>query len=317
MPDDPHIIAPDDKFRAGLNGHAKKSEFAYSHRRPATVQLQSEAVERAIATMQERLGEPLSLDTLAAAATLSRFHFSRVFHHVTGLAPVQFLGALRLAEAKRLLLTSSLNVADVCFRVGYNSLGSFTVRFSRSVGVSPGRFRQLRDPSGPSYFDDDHDPGRQQHADPVFLASQISGRVQAGSALPGPVFIGLFKTPVPEGEPICCAILPDPGTYLMLRVPEGTYYVLAASFPWPDKGPEPLLQDSESLQIGRYGPVRVTHDEVLRDVDLLLRPALSTDPPVLVALPALLARLHTSNRAEARLSQHLTEMPDDCSRLES
>jgi AraC family transcriptional regulator len=210
---------------------------------------------------------------------------------------------LRLAEAKRLLLTSSLNVTDVCFRVGYNSLGSFTVRFSRSVGVSPGRFRQLRHPLGLRYFNDDDDPARkQQYTGSVCMASQLSGRVRANSALPGPVFIGLFKTPVPEGEPICCAVLAGPDTYRMLQVPEGTYYVLAASFPWPGKGPEPLLQDSESLQIGRYGPVRVAHDEVLRDVDLLLRPALPTDPPVLVALPALLARLHTPNRGKVRLS---------------
>src|SRR5579859_4053906 len=118
MPDDRYIIAPDGGLPECRNGPTKESEFAYSHQRPATVQLQSEAVERAIATMQERLGEPLSLDTLAEVATLSRFHFSRVFHRVTGLAPVQFLAALRLAEAKRLLLTSSLNVADVCFRVG-------------------------------------------------------------------------------------------------------------------------------------------------------------------------------------------------------
>ena len=307
MPDDPYIIAPDDEFRAGLNGPAKKSEFAYSQRRPATVRLQSEAVERAIATMQERLGEPLSLDTLAEVATLSRFHFSRVFHHVTGLAPVQFLAALRLAEAKRLLLTSSLNVADVCFQVGYNSLGSFTVRFSRSVGVSPGRFRELRQPFGLERLDKDYDRGSgPRRAGAASLDSQVIGRIRTRNALAGPVFVGLFKTSVPEGEPVRCTILQDCGAYRLRKAPEGTYYVLAASFPWPDDGPGPLLPEGGSLHIGSGGAVHIARGQVLRDVDLWLRPALPTDPPVLVALPVLLARLQAGNQANTGMCDERT-----------
>ena len=145
MSNDPGIISARDGLLVHLTAPSKEPRLPRGRPRPATALLRAQAIERVIAAMQQHLDEPLSLDELAEVAVLSRYHFSRVFHNVTGLPPVQFLATLRLAEAKRLLLTSSLNVADVCFRVGYNSLGSFTVRFSRSVGVSPGRFRQLRE----------------------------------------------------------------------------------------------------------------------------------------------------------------------------
>jgi AraC-like DNA-binding protein len=242
--------------------------------------------------MRQRLDEPLPLDAMAEVAALSRYHFARVFQLVTGLPPARFLATLRLAEAKRLLVTTSLNVTDICFRVGYNSLGSFTVRFTQSVGVSPTRFRRLQLPCRPIPIDRDHRALAEPHqADSASKAGQISGHVHTSTPLAGPIFIGLFRTSIPEGEPIRCAVLQGPGAYQLLQVPEGAYHVLAASFHWPDDGLAPLLPDSGSLRIGASrGAVRVTRGEALRDLDLWLRPALTTDPPVLVALPALLAR---------------------------
>ena len=125
---------------------------------------------------------------------------------------------------------------------------------------------------------------------------QVCGRVHARGVLAGPVFVGLFKTSVPEGEPIRCAVLQDSGSYRISQVPAGTYHILAASFPWPEDGLASLLPDGESLQIGSGGVIHVAGGRTLRAVDLWLRPALATDPPVLVALPALLGRLHAAKR---------------------
>ena len=301
MSDRPSTISPSAGLAARWDGPPGRCKREYGTPRPATAMLRSQAVERVIAAMHERLDEPLSLDALAEVAVLSRYHFSRVFHRVTGLPPTQFLAILRLAEAKRLLLTSSLNVADICFRVGYSSIGSFTVRFSRSVGISPGRFRQLQQPLGLTGFGGDQiHESELRRTDSVSVTSRVSGHVYAPVALPGPVFVGLFKTSVPEGEPIRCAVLQGPGAYRLLQVPEGTYYVLAASFPWPDDKPAPLLPDSESLQIGSAGAVHVTGSKAIRDVDLWLRAATPTDPPVLVALPALLARRQAADHAGIR-----------------
>ena len=96
-----------------------------------TAPLHGLAVERVLATMRERLDEDLTLHDMADVAHLSPYHFTRVFRHVTGIPPCEFLTALRLQEAKRLLLTTGLSVTDVCFEVGYSSLGTFTAPVGR------------------------------------------------------------------------------------------------------------------------------------------------------------------------------------------
>jgi AraC family transcriptional regulator len=57
------------------------------------------AVERAVETMRDNLGERLTIDDLARSAMFSKFHFSRVFQRVTGVSPGRFLSAMRLDVA--------------------------------------------------------------------------------------------------------------------------------------------------------------------------------------------------------------------------
>ena len=102
-----------------------------------------EAVERVIAAMRERVDNTLPLHAMAEIAHLSPYHFARTFRQVTGIPPGEFLGNLRLQRAKELLLTTDLSASEVCFEVGYASLGTFTTRFTQLVGVSPGRMRRL------------------------------------------------------------------------------------------------------------------------------------------------------------------------------
>jgi AraC family transcriptional regulator len=249
--------------------------------RPATRALRSQAVERVVAVMRERLDEPLPLEAMAEVATLSLYHFARVFHIVTGTSPARFLAALRLAEAKRLLRTTSLSVTDVCFQVGYNSLGSFTARFTQSVGMSPGRFRRLQQGTQ-RYTVVTHYRGAPAES------GRITGRVRAAAPLASPVFVGLFPTPVPEGQPVRCTVLSGPGAYEIAGIPDGSYHVLGACFPGSGDGWAPLLPGDGSEYVGTAsGPVAVRRGTVLRGVDMWLRPVLPTDPPILAALPAL------------------------------
>jgi len=85
-----------------------------------------EAVVRALTVMRQRLGEPQSLRDLARAAYLSPFHFHRVFRSVTSVTPGRFLAAMRMAEAKRLLVETPISVTDISIAVGYSSFGTFT-----------------------------------------------------------------------------------------------------------------------------------------------------------------------------------------------
>ena len=94
-----------------------------------------------------RYFEPLGVDDLARAAGLSRAHFSREFRRAFGESPHAYLLTRRLERAAALLQTSDRSVADVCFSVGLQSVGSFTSSFSRTYGVSPTAYRAAHPPA--------------------------------------------------------------------------------------------------------------------------------------------------------------------------
>jgi AraC-like DNA-binding protein len=88
-----------------------------------------------------RYFEPLGVDEMAAAAGLSRAHFSREFRRAFGESPHAYLLTRRLERAAALLRGTDRSVADVCFSVGLQSVGSFTTSFTRTFGISPTAYR--------------------------------------------------------------------------------------------------------------------------------------------------------------------------------
>jgi transcriptional regulator GlxA family with amidase domain len=92
--------------------------------------------------MRECLDEPLTLEDLSAEADLSVYHLLRTFRAAFGETPHEYLTRLRLERAKELLTVSSRPVTDICFDVGFSSLGSFSTLFRRQVGLSPAEFRR-------------------------------------------------------------------------------------------------------------------------------------------------------------------------------
>ena len=88
-----------------------------------------------------RYSDPLGVDDLARAAKLSRAHFSREFRRAFGEPPHSYLLTRRLERAAALLRTTDRSVADICFSVGLQSVGSFTTSFTRTYGVSPTAYR--------------------------------------------------------------------------------------------------------------------------------------------------------------------------------
>jgi AraC-like DNA-binding protein len=94
-----------------------------------------------------RYFEPLGVDDLASAAGLSRAHFSREFRRAFGEPPHAYLLTRRLERAAALLRTTDRSVADICFSVGLQSLGSFTTSFTRTYGVSPTAYRAAHPPA--------------------------------------------------------------------------------------------------------------------------------------------------------------------------
>jgi transcriptional regulator GlxA family with amidase domain len=94
-----------------------------------------------------RYAEPLRVSDLAAAAGLSRAHFSREFKRAFGESPHQYLLTRRLERAAALLRTTDWSVADICVAVGAESVGSFTVSFGRIFGHTPQAYRALYPPA--------------------------------------------------------------------------------------------------------------------------------------------------------------------------
>jgi AraC-like DNA-binding protein len=88
-----------------------------------------------------RYFEPLGVDDMARAAGLSRAHFSREFRRAFGESPHAYLLTRRLERAAALLRMTDRSVAEICFSVGLQSLGSFTTSFTRTYGIPPAAYR--------------------------------------------------------------------------------------------------------------------------------------------------------------------------------
>ena len=84
---------------------------------------------------------PLDLQEISKQACLSRYHFLRLFRNAFETTPHQYLIHRRIEKAKELLLSGRLSVTDVCFEVGFESLGSFSTLFRRRVGDAPMSYR--------------------------------------------------------------------------------------------------------------------------------------------------------------------------------
>ncbi|MFE3791424.1 helix-turn-helix domain-containing protein [Streptomyces goshikiensis] len=237
------------------------------------------AVLRVIGDMHTNLGQELTIDDMARTAMFSKFHFTRVFRDVTGTSPGRFLSVLRLQEAKRLLIETKFSVADISSQVGYSSVGTFSSRFKACVGVSPSMFR---DRGG---FTPEIVSGPLPSPSVPGIRSTLRGRVQMTEGRSsGYCFVGLFPTPVPQGQPVRCTVLEGPGAFELRDVPVGTWYVLVHSVPYGFEHLPSGTGDDDTVSVGRYGPVTAHADTLLMPAEITLRPLDATEPPVLMAL---------------------------------
>jgi AraC-like DNA-binding protein len=97
---------------------------------------------RARRLIDECYDSPLDLKQISQEACLSRFHFLRLFRDTFETTPHQYLIQRRIEKAKELLRSPRLSVTDVCFEVGFESLGSFSALFRRCVGAAPVAYRK-------------------------------------------------------------------------------------------------------------------------------------------------------------------------------
>jgi AraC family transcriptional regulator len=250
-----------------------------------TLTAHTQAVERAIQTMHTHLHAFLTLEDLASVACLSPFHFNRVFRQLIGIPPGAFLTALRFQMARHLLLTTSLKITDICFEVGYTSPGSFTSRFTQLVGLSPRLLRQRAHAFEPL-------PGASVQRYPTMTAClpespALLGQIHAPATFRGTIYVGLFTSPIPQGEPARCIKLSSPGWYRLPGLADGVYYLRAAAFPVAADHLSLLLPGKELLLGNNADALIIRHGQVSGDPDLVLHSPRLTDPPLVMGLPLL------------------------------
>ena len=97
---------------------------------------------RARDAMDRSYAQPLDIPSLAAIAHVSEAHFIRTFRATFGETPHRYLQRRRVERAMFLLRTTDRSVTEVCFDVGFASLGTFSRTFRDVVGDSPTQYRR-------------------------------------------------------------------------------------------------------------------------------------------------------------------------------
>jgi AraC family transcriptional regulator len=123
-----------DLYRQAATGRSRRPESPAPRDR-------RRAVETAL-WMDAHSHEPIALEDAAVEAAISPYHFLRLFSHVLGVTPHQYLLRSRLRHAARLLADDDRPVTQIALDVGFADLSNFVRTFHRAAGVSPRAFRR-------------------------------------------------------------------------------------------------------------------------------------------------------------------------------
>lgn len=248
------------------------------------------SVRKAVDIIRSRYCDPITLNEVAAEVFVSPYHFSRIFSRAVGLTPGRYLTAVRLFAAKRMLLTTDLTVSDIVCSVGYNSVGTFTSRFTRAVGMSPTRYRDpavlrllvavsrdfARFPDLTEMVElSRHRTKVSQHTASVRGTLDLPEGVSSADVL-----VGVFPQATPQGTPLAFAALSAYGRtdFEVPHVPDGSYYLIVVAMPQGNRD-----RDAPLLKAVTRGCIKIASG-LRTHVYLPLEPVEETDPPVAVTL---------------------------------
>lgn len=243
-------------------------------------------VATSIEYMWEHLDEEITLDDMAAAALFSRFYFSRVFLSATGTSPGRFLTAIRIARSKTILATTDFSVSEVAASVGYDSLGTFTTRFSKTVGISPALFRKYaRNPASIKQV-----TYRQTGPIGPGTGARLTGTLEVSRPLPYDrsiagcrTYVAAFRSPIVQGAPWACEVVDGLTYWRLLNLPDGDWHVRAITVARTVKGEPPRRKP---LLVGDTGRIRIRGGGTIQATLRMREPAV-TDPPTLLLIPEL------------------------------
>ncbi len=99
--------------------------------------------------LSEHFTEDISLESVAAYAGFSKYHFERIFTEFTGVTFYQYIQQLRINYAQYLLSNPELSITDISYQAGFASSTAFTRAFRKSTGYPPSQFRMLNEQHHP------------------------------------------------------------------------------------------------------------------------------------------------------------------------
>ncbi|MBB5154906.1 helix-turn-helix domain-containing protein [Saccharopolyspora phatthalungensis] len=243
--------------------------------------------------------ERIRLADVADHVGYSPFHLARSFERRLGLPPGQFLAAHRFQRAKQLLLADDHRIIDICFAVGFTSVGTFTRRFTADVGVCPTEFRRLPDSLSDAPPEPVHVPGPLRQGGIVTGSVRLSAAAQTTLRDTAAIYVGLFPRRAPRGRPVSGALLDPTGDFMLTGVPAGTYWLLSTAFPARADTTAQLVP-AWNVVGGSPQPLRVSQRHTCHHRDVHLDVAAEWTTPVLVALPPLASPTAQNRRRHAR-----------------
>lgn len=241
----------------------------------------NQAIAQVILQMKKAINGKVTLDEWADYASVSKYRLTTLFKLLTGIPPITFHNAEKIEIAKRLLVFESMSVTDVCFEIGFESMGSFVAKFSNSVGIPPGRYsREMQNTKFVQIFSAlvKNSLSRQAGSDQK-LKVHLKRPPEAGSSL---LIAALFDRPFPSGYPLAWRCISPFANTFSLAVPQIGYCLLASLPRFPDLS-----------ELVNFCPVLVGRTRIEPDVDatsVQLRTPTLFDPPVTLAVPALFNR---------------------------
>ena len=131
---------PDDEGQISVLVHRMLSMLDTPEKEAAQL---SEPVRAAIAFMEQHFDAKIDMEQLAAAASVSKSHLTRLFNRELGLTPYLYLMRMRLKESMRLLLSTTKSVEEIAEDCAFYSAANFIRCFRQYTGLTPGKFRQL------------------------------------------------------------------------------------------------------------------------------------------------------------------------------
>jgi len=232
--------------------------------RSATASKYKQSLLPVLVYIEEHLDEPLSLNHLAALAGFSPHHFHRIFQHITGEAPKEYLRRLRLERAVYRLKVSPDNVLQIALDAGFKTHETFTRAFVRQFDIHPSQFR---------------DVVKEYRA----CAEEIFGQYENQGFTPETPLTLRFDM---QKEPVHVESVP--GQHLLFIRYKGYENLLAGSQAFFDLW-TPLFEfaDRQGLEYSRETLIGITHDDpyVTSEANIRFDACLPVGQPVVASYP--------------------------------